>query len=67
MKEVDLSTEWKEYQVSFKEMAQRPGWGEPRPKAISPDQVYSLTFAFEGNGSEFELFVDDVQFLECKK
>jgi hypothetical protein len=67
MKEVDLSTEWKEYQVSFKEMAQRQGWGEPRPKSISPDQVYSLTFAFEGNGSEFELFVDDVQFLECKK
>jgi hypothetical protein len=67
MKEVDLTTEWKEYQVSFKEMAQRAGWGEPRPKAISPDQLYALTFAFEGSGSEFELFVDDIQFLECKK
>jgi hypothetical protein len=56
-----------EYQVSFKEMAQRDGWGEPRPKSITPNQLYTLTFAFEGSGQEFELFVDDIQFVECKK
>jgi endoglucanase len=66
-KNVELSTEWAEYQVSFKEMAQRAGWGEPRPKSITPNQLYTLTFAFEGSGQEFELFVDDIQFVECKK
>jgi len=66
-KNVELSTEWKEYQVAFKDMTQRPGWGEPRPKSISPKELYTLTFAFEGSGEEFELFVDDIQFLECKK
>jgi len=65
-KDIELSTEWKEYQVSFKDMVQRPGWGEPRPKSISSKELYTLTFAFEGSGGEFELFVDDIQFLECK-
>jgi hypothetical protein len=66
-KEVELTNEWKEYQVSFKEMQQRPGWGEPRPKSITPKELYTLTFAFEGSGGDFDLSVDDVQFLECKK
>lgn len=66
-KDIDLTTEWKEYQVSFKEMRQRDGWGEPRPKSITPNELYTLTFAFEGSGGEFELFVDDIQFVECKK
>jgi len=66
-KDVELTTEWKEYQVSFKEMKQRDGWGEPRPKSVTPKELYSLTFAFDGTGEEFELFVDDIQFLECKK
>jgi hypothetical protein len=66
-KEVELTTDWKEYQVSFKEMQQRAGWGEPRPKSITPKELYTLTFAFEGSGGEFELFVDDIQFLECTK
>ena len=66
-KDVELSTEWKEYQVSFKEMQQRAGWGEPRPKSISPKELYTVTFAFEGSGGEFELFVDNIQFLECAK
>jgi hypothetical protein len=66
-KELELTTEWKEYQVAFKDMAQRAGWGEPRPKSITPKELYTLTFAFEGSGGEFELFVDDIQFLECKK
>ena len=66
-KNVELTTEWKEYQVAFTDMTQRAGWGEPRPKSITPKELYTLTFAFEGSGSEFELFVDDIQFLECKK
>ena len=66
-KDIELTTDWKEYQVSFKEMRQRDGWGEPRPKSITPKELYTLTYAFEGSGGEFELFVDDIQFLECKK
>jgi hypothetical protein len=66
-KDVELTTEWQEYQVAFKDMAQRPGWGEPRPKSISAKELYTLTFAFEGSGGQFELFVDDIQFVECQK
>jgi hypothetical protein len=66
-KDLELSTEWTEYRVSFTDMVQRPGWGVPRPKSISSNALYTLTFAFEGSGGEFELFVDDIQFLECEK
>jgi hypothetical protein len=66
MKEVELTTEWQEYQISFKELAQRAGWGEPRPKSVQPNQLYAFTFAMEGGG-DFELWVDDINFLQCKK
>jgi hypothetical protein len=66
MKEVELTTDWQEYQISFKELAQRAGWGEPRPKSVQPNQLYALTFAMEGGG-DFELWVDDVKFLQCRK
>ena len=65
-KDFTLTTEWQEYRASFEELEQRPGWGSPRPNAVSADKIYTVTFAIEGGG-DFELFVDDVQFLECKK
>jgi hypothetical protein len=66
-KDLELTTEWQEYQVPFEDMVQRPGWGEPRPRSISVKELYTLTFAFEGSGGEFDLFVDDIQFVACKR
>jgi len=66
-KDVNLTTEWKEYRMMFTEMQQRPGWGDPRPDHLTPSQVLSITFAVGGVDSDFDLFIDDIQFLECKK
>jgi hypothetical protein len=65
-KDVTFTTEWKQYQVLFSEMKQREGWGDPRPASITPDKLYSFDFSFIDKGRKFELWIDDIQFLECK-
>jgi len=66
-KDFSLTTEWKEYRLMFTELAQRPGWGEPRPAHVTPGQTLSVTFALGGVESDFDLWVDDIELLECKK
>jgi hypothetical protein len=65
-KDFTLTDEWKDYQLTWGELQQRPGWGDPRPKSITPDKALVISFAFEG-GKPFEAWIDDVTFLECKK
>ena len=64
-KDMTLTNDWAEYTVSFAELQQRPGWGDPRPPSVDPTQVLSVSFAVEG-GQPFDIWVDDVQFLACK-
>jgi hypothetical protein len=60
-----LSTEWAEYQVLFAETRQAPGWGDPNPPALSVDQLWNVDWSIDP-GVAFEIYVDDIQFLECK-
>lgn len=64
-KDLVLTDDWKEYQVSFTELRQAPGWGDPNPPAITSEKLYSLDFTFEKSG-KFAFWLDDVQFLVCK-
>jgi hypothetical protein len=64
-RDMALTTEWKEYTVLFTTMRQAEGWGAPRPPSITPDQIYSVGFSFSP-GSKFDIWVDDLQFVECK-
>ena len=66
-KDFNLTTEWKEYRMMFTELAQRPGWGDPRPAHVTATQVLSVSFALGGVESDFDIWIDDIQFLECKK
>ncbi len=66
-KDVNLTTDWQEYQLLFGELQQRPGWGDPRPEHVTPKKLISVTFAVGGADSDFDIWVDDLQFLECKK
>jgi hypothetical protein len=66
-KDFTLTTEWKEYRLLFTELAQRPGWGEPRPAHVTAGQTISVTFALGSVESDYDLWLDDIQFLECKK
>ncbi len=64
-KDFTLSEEYKEYTALFSELRQMPGWGDPRPPSITPSALYSFDFSID-KSAVFEIWVDDVQFLECK-
>ncbi len=65
-KDFTLSDDWQEYTMTWNEMKQRDGWGDPRPKSITPEKIVTISYALEG-GKNFEIWFDDVTFLECKK
>jgi hypothetical protein len=65
-KDFTLSDDWQKFTMTWNEMKQRDGWGDPRPKSITPEKVVTLSYALEG-GKSFEIWVDDITFLECKK
>lgn len=65
-KDFTLSDDWQEFTMTWNEMQQRAGWGDPRPRSITPEKVLTLSFALEG-GKTFDIWFDDIQFLECKK
>lgn len=64
-KDIQLSTEWREYRVLFSGVQQAPGWGDPRPPSFDPSRMYSIDFSV-GPGQTFDIWVDDLQFLKCK-
>jgi hypothetical protein len=63
-KDLSLTEEWRDYVVLFEEVRQAPGWGDPRPASVTPAQLYGMDWAID-KGQVFEIWVDDVQFLEC--
>ena len=43
-KDLTLTPEWKEYRVTFSGAAQEPGWGDPRPQAVTPSKLIALNW-----------------------
>lgn len=64
-KDVTLTEEWQEYVIPFSELKQGDGWGDPRPQSLTPEKLYNLDWSI-GPGATFELWIDDIQFHECK-
>lgn len=62
---IELTPDWKEYVLAFDDTRQRPGWGNPRPAALTASKLVKISFQIEG-GKEFDLWLDDMKFLECK-
>jgi hypothetical protein len=64
-KDLSLTTDWKEYRVTFSGAEQEPGWGDPRPTAITPSKLYALNWQV-GPGQSYDIWIDDVTFLDCE-
>src|SRR4051812_10063321 len=64
-KDLTMTTEWKEYQVTFAAADQEPGWGDPRPAAITPSKLIALNWQV-GPGQSYDIWIDDVTFLDCQ-
>ena len=65
-KDFNLSHDWQEYQVSFAEMKQQDGWGDPRPPSITQAKLVQIAWALSTPGSDFDLWLDNVRFVACK-
>ena len=63
-KDLVLTTDWQQYSVSFSEMKQEAGWGERFP-AVVPSKLISVNWSV-GPGVSFDIWVDDLQFFDCK-
>ena len=63
--DLTLTGDWREYQVLFADVQQEPGWGVPRPSAVSPGKLVSLDWTI-GPGQTYDLWIDDLVLLECK-
>jgi hypothetical protein len=64
-KDLTMTTEWKEYQVTFAAADQEAGWGDPRPAAITPSKLIALNWHV-GPGQSYDIWIDDVTFLDCQ-
>jgi hypothetical protein len=64
-KDITLTNEWKDYTVTFSGATQEPGWGDPRPQAITPSKLIALNWQV-GPGQKYDIWIDDVTFLDCQ-
>jgi hypothetical protein len=65
-KDVELTGDWKKYTVSFADLAQQDGWGDPRPPSLDSQRIWSVEWSVGGAGADFDIWVDNVRFVQCK-
>ncbi len=65
-KDFTFTQEWQEYKVSFAELRQQDGWGDPRPPSITPGKLVQIAWHMSTQGADFDLWLDDVRFLDCQ-
>jgi hypothetical protein len=63
---VELGPDWKEYTLAFEDLTQRAGWGAPRPANVTAEKLINVNYQI-GGGKPFDMWIDDLKFLECKK
>jgi endoglucanase len=62
---LSLSEEWQKFIVPFGALRQESGWGNPRPRSVSPEAVFAIQFAVNEKGKAFDIWVDDLAFTGC--
>jgi endoglucanase len=65
-KDFTFSHDWQEYKVSFAEMKQQEGWGDPRPPSITPSKLVQVAWLMSTPGADFDIWLDDIRFTDCQ-
>jgi len=60
---LQLTEEWTRYEVSFDDLKQLGGWGDPRPMHVDVKQLYGIKFQVSGSEAAFDIWIDDVTFI----
>lgn len=63
--QLSLSEEWQKFIVPFRALRQEAGWGNPRPRSVASEAVFSIQFAVNDKGKAFDVWVDDIAFTGC--
>jgi len=64
-RELILGTEWKDVTLMWSELTQQSDWGIPRPPMVEVAKLKDMEWQI-WPGTEFDLWIDDVHFLECQ-
>ena len=64
-REMIVGTEWKDMTLMWSELTQQSDWGDVRPPMVDFTKVKDIELQV-WPGTEFDLWVYDVQFLECQ-
>lgn len=64
-KELVVGTSWQDVTLMWSDLAQQPDWGDTRPPSITPSKLKDAEWTVYP-GQEFDFWIDDIHFLECK-
>jgi endoglucanase len=64
--EITLTDEWTQYTIPFRAMKQDKTWGSPHADAIDPSKIYGMQFQFNTPGTNFDMWLDEVEFTGCE-
>lgn len=60
-----LTEDWQQYIVRFKDLAQLPGWGQPKKFSVDRARLYGIQFQVDEKGKEFDVWIDQLRFTGC--
>lgn len=61
-----LTEDWKTYVLPFDELQQEPGWGEQKSE-IDSSKLFGLKLQVKARNLEYDIWVDDIRFVGCKR
>jgi len=60
-----VTDEWTRYEVSFADLKQGTGWGDPRPDAVDAAKLFGMQWQVTTRGQAYDIWIDDVTFVGC--
>jgi len=63
---IAFTTSWKEHSVKFSDLKQFGTGYHPADGKLKADKLYALEWALPGMNQSYEIWVDDVSFIECQ-
>ena len=64
--ELSFSDAWKKYELSFADLKQEYGWGEPHP-SLDTSRLYQVQWQVRDPGADFDISVDKIELMGCEK
>jgi endoglucanase len=64
-KDIELTPNWARYVVLFNQVGQEANWGD-RAQELSTNAIFAVEWQWSTPGSEFDIWVDNVELVGCE-